>query len=278
MKDKKRKQTKGVRYIAKVLNKYQKKKYSTYNSALPDARKILSEIKSKTGADGRVNIKNIWQYSRSRRDKKEDKIPYVHSDLLTADWYFNLKLYPSLIDASSNKVFFTSTLSPKNSPIIQGGTKVDYDQYFAAFVTYINKIIANTDRSRYEAEFNVICTPPKQNPNKGNRWESTIQCIDEYGDQTNYGFDPNNPEADPDDKEWTPTEPAKEEPKKPTEPTIPSEPETPKSDADKIRLAELRNEALKMLQDDFKAGIYTKEEYKIERAKIMEKYNRGGIL
>ncbi|MFN9955726.1 MAG: hypothetical protein ACK55I_21725, partial [bacterium] len=258
----KKKPTKGVKYIASVLKKYQEKKYPTYNSALPDARKILSEIKSKSGADGRVNIKNIWQYSRKRREKKEDKTPYVHSDLLTADWYFNLKLYPNLIDASSNKVFFISSISPANLPPIQGGTQSDYWQYFSPFVNYINKIVANTDRGRYDAEFNVICTPPVQNPNNGNRWECYIQCIDEYGDQTNYGFDPNNPDAEPDDKEWTPKEPAKEEPAKPTEPSKPIEPEPPKSDADKIRLAELRNEALKMLQDDFKAGIYTKEEYK----------------
>ena len=36
---------KGVRYIAKALTKYQKGKYSSYNKALPDARKYLANIK-----------------------------------------------------------------------------------------------------------------------------------------------------------------------------------------------------------------------------------------
>ena len=33
-----------------------------------------------------------------------------------------------------------------------------------------------------------------------------------------------------------------------------------------------------MLKDDLKAGIYTKEEYKAEREKIMNKYEKGGLI
>ena len=193
-----------------------------------------------------------------------------------------LPIYPNYIAGSSDKIYFivdeNSPIIPANLPEIKGGDTIDYFTYFAPFVNYINKIVANTDKRRYEAEFQVYCTQPEKNPNKGNRWESKILCVDEYGDTTDYGFDPKNPDAEPDSKEWTPTEPAKEEPSKPIEPTTPSEPYKPSSDADKIRLAELRNEALKMLQEDYKAGIYTKEEYKIEREKIMNKYEKGGLL
>lgn len=278
MKDKKRKPTKGVRYITQVLRKYQSKKYPSNKEAQSEARKILAKLKSEGKS---VNIKNIWGESRGRRKSKDKGVPFLHPKLPVPSPYFTLTLYPNYIAASSNQVFFVSDIIPANLPDIQGGEINDYYTYFAPFVNYINKIVANTDRRRYEAEFQVYCTPPQKNPNKGNRWESTILCVDEYGDPTDYGFDPKNPEADPDSREWTPTEPASQEPSKPSEPstpTTPTEPSKPTSDADKIRLAELRNEALKMLQEDFKAGIYTKEEYKIERAKIMEKYEKGGLI
>jgi hypothetical protein len=267
MKDKNKKPTKGVRYIASVLKNYQKKKYPSNKEAMPEARKILAKLKSE---GKRVNIKNIWGESRGRRKSKDKGVPFLHPRLPVVSPYFTLTLYPNYIAASSNQVFFISDIIPANLPDIQGGEIIDYYTYFAPFVNYINKIVSNTDRRRYEAEFQVYCTTPQKNPNKGNRWESIILCVDEYGDPTDYGFDPKNPDADPDSKEWTPTEP--------TTPTTPTTPTEPTSDADKIRLAELRNEALRMLQEDFKAGIYTKEEYKIERAKIMEKYEKGGLI
>ena len=282
MKDKKKKPTKGVRYIAQVLRKYQKKKYPSNKEAMPEARKILNKLRSEGKS---VNIKNIWGESRERRKPKEEKdkgVPFVNPELLKSQEYFKLVSYPSWISSSSNKVYFTfddkSRIIPANLPEIQGNDTVDYFTYFAPFVNYINKLVANTDKSRYETEFRVYCTTPEKNPNKGNRWESKIRCVDEYGDETDYGFDPNNPDEAPDSREWTPKEPAKEAPSKPSEPTTPSEPPKPSSDADKIRLAELRNEALRMLQEDFKAGIYTKEEYKSERAKIMDKYDKGGLI
>jgi hypothetical protein len=275
MKDNKKKPTKGVRYIASVLKRYQEKKYPSNKEAMPEARKILAKLKSE---GKRVNIKNIWGESRGRRKSKDKGVPFLHPKLPVVSPYFTITLYPNYIAASSNQIIFVSDIIPANLPEIQGGEIIDYYTYFAPFVNYINKIVSNTDRRRYEAEFQVYCTTPQKNPNKGNRWESIILCVDEYGDPTDYGFDPKNPDADPDSKEWTPTEPAKEEPSKPSEPTTPSEPAKPTSDADKIRLAELRNEALRMLQEDYKAGIYTKEEYKIERAKIMEKYEKGGSI
>ena len=58
----------------------------------------------------------------------------------------------------------------------------------------------------------------------------------------------------------------------------PSKKEKPTTEQDKVRLAELRNEALKMLKEDFKDGIYTKDEYKEEREKIMNKYEKGGKI
>ena len=241
---------------------------------MPEARKILAKLKSE---GKKVNIKNIWGESRQRRKSKgSDEIPFLHPTLPIPSPYFILVNYPSFIGSSSNQVYFLSDIIPANLPDIRGGEVVDYYTYFAPFVNYINKIVGNTDKRRYEAEFQIYCTQPQKNPNKGNRWESIILCVDEYGDPTDYGFDPKNPNADPDSKEWTPSEPAKEEPQTPSEPT--TEPSKPTSDADKIRLAELRNDALRMLQEDFKANIYTKEEYKIERAKIMDKYDKGGII
>ena len=67
-------------------------------------------------------------------------------------------------------------------------------------------------------------------------------------------------------------------PKVEKKPPIERKPPKKKEEQDRVRLAELRNEALKMLQEDFKAGIYTKEEYKKERQKIMDKYEKGGSI
>lgn len=58
----------------------------------------------------------------------------------------------------------------------------------------------------------------------------------------------------------------------------PIERKPPKKADNEVRLAELRNEALKMLQEDYKLGLYTKKEYKIEREKILNKYDKGGVI
>jgi hypothetical protein len=54
--------------------------------------------------------------------------------------------------------------------------------------------------------------------------------------------------------------------------------ESDKTNKDKIKLSELRIKEIEMLKDDLKAGIYTKEEYKAEREKIMNKYEKGGLI
>ena len=54
--------------------------------------------------------------------------------------------------------------------------------------------------------------------------------------------------------------------------------ESDKTNEDKIKLSELRIKEIEMLKDDLKAGIYTKEEYKAEREKIMNKYEKGGLI
>ena len=48
--------------------------------------------------------------------------------------------------------------------------------------------------------------------------------------------------------------------------------------SDKVRIDEARTKALELLRDDYKDGIFTKEEYKSERQKIIDKYNKGGKI
>lgn len=56
-------------------------------------------------------------------------------------------------------------------------------------------------------------------------------------------------------------------------------PQKPIFSADQeMRRLELRNEALKLLREDKNDGIYTEEEYKEERSKIMNQYGKGGIV
>ena len=48
--------------------------------------------------------------------------------------------------------------------------------------------------------------------------------------------------------------------------------------SDKVRTDEARTKALELLREDYKDGVFTKEEYKSERQKIMNKYNKGGKI
>lgn len=194
---KRKSQTKGVRYVAKVLVKYSTKKYPKYTIALPKARELYSDI---VGAGSKVTVNNILSRIRNKRGVGKSKVPKLYSRLLDLSDYFELIEYPIYITRTTNKVWFRSKLFPSGLPDIEGGSTPSYNEYFAPFVGYVNglKGLSNTDDKLYETEWKIRCTEPIFNK-KNKRWESEIISCDGSGDRFDYGFDQDDPYGKPQD-------------------------------------------------------------------------------
>lgn len=284
----KAKKTKGVQYIAQKLKKYFGKKYSTYKLALPKARELFEKLQ----AEGRnVNVKNIFDLVRKHRGPKDDeKAPFVNPLMFDVVSFFDAGVlesnYPLWISEASNKIEFRSKISPKGLDVFPGGSKVDYQTHFKDFVNHCNRMF-NLMREKDEVPETddgalISTTIPKQDK-KTKQWYCEIYTCDAYGEDQDYGFDQNNPSAEPtsivipsDDPssiglgpkkpEPTKDEPKKEVPSGPT--TIP--PERPKeTELEKqrlenekaIRLAEIQStEKVKMKAlDDLKELLKAKD-------------------
>ena len=150
---------------------------------------------------------------RQRGYKKQVQVPYLDESLTDPSnetYYFNLGAFPGKIETlSSSEIFFDSSISNPELPMIQGGTQQSPDQYrkyFSNFVNYIDK-----QRALKKIDYNdlrVICTPPVRNPKTG-VWTSRIIVTDPFGE-----------ELEPDLKEiidnFDPLTPISPEPIKPT--------------------------------------------------------------
>ena len=193
-----KKKYKGVRYVAKVLNKYFTKKYPRYTDALPKAREVYQQLK---GQGQKVKVDNITALVRKKRKKG---VPELPESLSSLSYYFELVNYPQYVIQCTNQIWFQSEISPDGLEIFQGGQPVDYETYFSDYVNFINSAKANTlpEEKLYETEWMVTCTQPEQGKgkNKG-KWISKIISVDGAGDKIDYGFDPKNPNQ----KSFSPT-------------------------------------------------------------------------
>ena len=182
--------TKGTQYIAKQLVKYFKSKYGRYKDALPRAREILTDIKSK---NEKVTLKAI--FARERKSRGSKAIPFIDPTLFEEHYYFDLINFPAYIMRCSNEVWFISPLFKKGEEI-QGGTYPDYDTYFSPFVTHCNILAKGYDASekRYDTQWNVTCKPAYYDKAK-KRWEVKIIAIDDKGTEYDYGFNPDAPDS-----------------------------------------------------------------------------------
>jgi hypothetical protein len=200
---------KGVRYIAKSLNKYFKGKYPTYTSALPQARKINADLKSKRE---KVILKNITPYVRKSRKKfkKDHSGKFEITDaLLVPTYYWCLADYPQWIALCSNNIVFHSEISPAQMPPIQGGT-LPSESYFTDYISFCNnekgKAAAEENEDAYTTEWMVMCTEPV--PDKDGTFKSKIISVDSEGNPIDYGFNPNDPDFRPDELVMSDAEPA----------------------------------------------------------------------
>ena len=260
---------KGVQYIAKQLKHYQKKKYPSYNKALPTAREIFGKLKENKQD---ITLKNIWQYSRKHREKKKGA-PILPDFLRQPSPYFDLLEYDYWIKRCPNDVFFESTLSPSTMPEIQGGETIDAEEYFLDFIRFCNILKSQTDpnESRYIDEWQVYCKEPVLINGK---WISTIVCSNEKGVITNYGFDPDVPSAEPREP-MPPREPRPEEPEVPSTPESPTPPTEPTGGADRAK--EIK-EIIEGFRKDLEKGYITKKTYAKLVSDAVSKLSKGGNL
>lgn len=206
------------------------------------------------------------------------KPPFVDSNLTKPSYYFEMGDYPTWILRSSKDVWFVSNLIPDNLPDIQGGTLVEYQDYFAPFVNYVNGMASMTEPESkdYEDDWFVSCTEPEWNEENG-RWESEIISIDADGNIMDYGFDPLSPYKLAEKVITTERKPPVEE--KPTE-VPPTEPEAPKEEkpsADAERVKEIRG-LIADLRQDVKDGLLSKEDYSKLVKDLTSKLEKGGSI
>jgi hypothetical protein len=257
-----KKKYKGVRYVAQRLTKYQKGKYKNYYEALPDARRFHAQLKEE---DKKVILTNIWDLSRTRRTR--GGVPVLDRNLSQKSYYFELIDYPRWILRMPNNLFFISEVSPSSSNVIQGGTLIDYERYFAQFVNYINamKNLTSPSANRYETDWLVTCTAPVMNK-ATKRYESKIISVNSNGVKMNYGFDPNNPNKLPTQTLVSTTSPTSRPP---------AQPQKPKGSAERAKEVK---EIIASLREDVKAGILSKEDYGIAIKELSKNLERGGEI
>jgi hypothetical protein len=275
-----KKKYKGVRYISKALKKYYGKKYSDSSLRKQKAKEIFDLIK---GNNEKVILENIFKYQKSsvKPSSSPGGAPTLPKNLSKISYYFELIEYPRWILGATNDIYFVSSISPSSTPDIQGGVKVDYKDYFQDFVSYCNDLKSFTDPEEdyYTSDWLVTCTDPVFNP-ATKRWESKIISVTATGEPFDYGFNPSEPKTTPQSLTLSSLAPKPaQQPKKPAKQPSKPQPAVQKQQQklDYLTAKELTKQ-LELLKQDFKDGIYTKEEYKVERQKLLDKYNKGGSI
>lgn len=178
---------KGTRYVAKVLQKYFKKKYPNYNSALPKAREVANQLKT---SGQKFTVKNVEALVRKHRlPKTPDKLaPKLFYKLLTPVPYFELLDYPTYIHGTPSEIHFKSNLFNLEVEDLQGGQRPEFKKTFAGFVNFVNKIVHQDRESNlYETDYLIVCTPVTKNPTT-KQWETEIISVNSSGDPTDYGY------------------------------------------------------------------------------------------
>ena len=274
MAKKKRKTFKGTRYIAQKLKKYFKSRYPKYNDALPRARQIYSQLQAN---NQKVILRNIFPLERRPRRVGGRTAPEIPAKMLELSNYFELIDYPVYIARTTNKVYFTSELTPIGTEAMQGGTNVEYETTFADYVNYINAMKQQTDPSerRYETDWMITTTPPVWN-NAKKRWESKIISTDADGNEFSYGFDRRTPSTSPTNVVSSPTSQTSRTPQEPSSTlTTPREPEPTPASADRVK--EIRG-LISDLREDAKAGLISKEDYARMVKELTSKISKGGNI
>ena len=223
---------KGVRYINNVLKKQYPKKYANTKERQALASELFNVFKE---TKQKVNVKNIKNLIKEKRQGgKKPTAPLLDEGLSAPTNYFNLIDYPLFISrmAQTPEVYFESKIIPKGLPDLAGGYDYDYTDYFRPFVKFIDTLRGlDTNTTRYQNQYYVVCTEPIFNKDK-KIWISEIISCDDEGIEQRYGFNADDIESLP-TEEWNeknqPISPPTAKPEKPTEQPKPEKPKEPKA-------------------------------------------------
>jgi hypothetical protein len=256
---KSKKKFKGIRYVANVLKKYFKKKYPTYNSALPKAREVYTQL---TSTGQKITVANIQFLVRKRRAVKPgEKAPLLFYKLTSPEPYFELVKYSQYISVTTSEVYFISDIFNEGVDYIQGGTKSKYKDTFQGFVNFANRQASEKQITESDdIEIYVMCTKPEKGTGTlQGKWVSRIVTTDSSGTEQDFGYDPTA---------QTPTILQPEQPtEQPTATQIPKEPKKPTTpDVEVLKIQaqteQTRQENLNLAMKLFGEGKITKLEYK----------------
>jgi hypothetical protein len=182
-----KKKYKGTRYVAKVLNKYFKLKYPTYNSALPKAREINSLLKLN---GTKFTVKNVSSFIRKpQKNKFIKQKPLLFYKLSQIIPYYEMIDYPTYIFDTTNEIYFTSDLFNEEVEIIQGGQRPSYKKTFQAFVQFMNKEQTfNNKRDSEDITCYIKALDPELDP-VSKKWISKIISVTKSGEDYDFGYE-----------------------------------------------------------------------------------------
>lgn len=227
-KSKYKKITKGVRYITKaIVKKYPSRFKKDKAFARETARGIYENLKSsKTKVTLKSIFANLPAKERKGKQGKRSNPPILDEQLANPIHYFDLINYPIYIGRMANQpeLHFESKIIPVGLEDLVAGYEYSYEDYFAPFVRYIDKLRSLDDnKTRYNDEYYVICTEPTWNNDK-KYWVSEILACDIDGIEARYGFNAKDISYQPSDEYVKPEQPEKAE--KPKEQPTKLPPET----------------------------------------------------
>jgi hypothetical protein len=264
-----------------ILGKYHKGKFKSEKKQIRErAKTLLDELIEKgfvKNGKAHVTIKNINAIMRKHRQKKTpEKAPFIPSEMLEPESFFNVidntdqGNYISWIAQTSKDIEFRSKISPEPYNIFNGGDKVSYQTHFKDFADFANKILGlireGGDIPTSDDAILIATTPPKKD--KNGQWFSEIYTCDVFGQDQDYGFDPDEPKSTP-KKVVTPSDDASSiisgPTPKPPEPEKPKAPEPEKPKEEKPGITE--SEKLKIESEERirKAEIEAEKEVKLKQ-------------
>ena len=266
----KRKQIKGVTYIATALRKYKPNSFKNQKSALEKARQIKKELKGES-----ITVSKILSFVVKKRVGKIE----LPSFLAEPRYYFELVDFPDSIIAETDKrIKFKSKISRNELPMIQGGTPQGlssqevYKLYFDGYVNYINKLISqsvtigNSTWGTNNDDYLIICTKPNA---KNVSYIKSVR-YDEKGNlvEEDYGFDAENPDFIATKISLEEDETKEEKKKKKTKVVEPAkEEEKPKED-DKKKEDDAVEKNIKLKEKEIELSKQRQKEQKLELKKL----------
>jgi hypothetical protein len=208
---------KGLPYLASILRRYYPKRYPKgkigYALSLQRAREIKIELEKRPDEKSRrFTVRNMFSVERKTRIAKEPiasepKLPSYFTEGIPY-WELDPKVFWKTVEDQLPKtLFIKSKISRDDLPILQGGVDNKsekqkeniefYEEYFQDFVKWGNQMAdldPNTSSDSPNLVYFCLTTPVLKN----DKWVSYLISCAKDGIKCDFGFDPENPTAEPD--------------------------------------------------------------------------------